>query len=101
MAMSKAQFRILQFIADHQEDRMYSFGQSDFHWASHYETGPRIDRRSAERLLQEGYIECIQLDSPTLHKYYNITKAGQQALVEQENSHGKGNSDYKRTSPQN
>ena len=80
-SLSKAQLKILQFIADHQGDRLYSFG-SFYHWVRAYETGPRVDRRSAERLLQEGYIECVHGED--YHKYYNITEAGRQALAEQE-----------------
>ena len=78
--LSKAQLRILQFIADHQGDRIYSFGES-FHWVGAYETGPRIDRRSAKRLLEEGCIE--HLDTDGFCQYFNITKAGRQALAEE------------------
>ena len=82
--LSEAQLRILQVQADHQGDRMYSFGDS-FHWVGAYATGPRIDRRSAKRLLEEGCIE--RLDTDGFCQYFNITEAGRRALEEEDARH--------------
>ena len=78
--LSKAQLRILQYIAAHQGDRIYRFDES-FHWVAAYETGPRLDRRSVNRLIESGYIEQISMDTLSLSHYYNITEAGRQVLA--------------------
>jgi hypothetical protein len=79
--LTKAQLRILRFLASvRYSDRLYCFGDS-WHWVTYYENGPRTDRRSCERLLEEGYIECVL--EGRYSNYYNITESGRQALAEQ------------------